>query len=227
MAAITNKTMPYAHTISAHNYHFGSLKDLLAKASPLRSGDQLAGVAAVDAQERVAAQLALADVPLATFLSETVVPYEDDEVTWLILDTHNNEAFAPVSHLTVGDFRNWLLGDNANAQTLAALAPGLTPEMTAAVSKICRLQDLILIARKCQVVTRFRSTIGLPGRLATRLQPNHPTDNLQGIAASLLDGLLLGSGGQRQRAPGGAAAAHAGRGDWPLRHSEARFTVRC
>jgi ethanolamine ammonia-lyase large subunit len=186
--------MPYAHTISAHSYYFNSLKDLLAKASPLRSGDQLAGVAAAYAQERVAAQMALADVPLKAFLNEVIVPYETDEVTRLILDTHDAAAFAPVSHLTVGDFRNWLLGDNANAQTLAALAPGLTPEMVAAVSKICRLQDLILIARKCQVVTRFRSTIGLPGRLATRLQPNHPTDNMQGIAASLLDGLLLGSG---------------------------------
>ena len=186
--------MPYAHTIAVHSYQFDSLRTLLAKASPLRSGDQLAGVAAADAQERVAAQMALAEVPLATFLIEAVVPYESDEVTRLILDTHDASAYAPVSHLTVGDFRNWLLGDHANAQTLAALAPGLTPEMVAAVSKICRLQDLILIARKCQVVTRFRSTIGLPGRLATRLQPNHPTDDLQGIAASLLDGLLLGSG---------------------------------
>jgi len=170
------------------------LRTLLAKASPLRSGDQLAGVAAADAQEWVAAQMALADVPLATFLNEVVVPYEADEVTRLIIDTHNAVAFAPVRHLTVGDFRNWLLSDLANTQTLAALAPGLTPEMVAAVSKICRLQDLILIARKCQVVTRFRSTLGLPGRLATRLQPNHPTDDAHGIAASLLDGLLLGSG---------------------------------
>ena len=186
--------MHYAHTIGTRRYLFNDLRTLLAKASPLRSGDQLAGVAAIDAQERVAAQMALADVPLATFLHDAVVPYEADEVTRLILDTHDAVAFAPVSHLTVGDFRNWLLSDNANAHTLAALAPGLTPEMVAAVSKLCRLQDLILIARKCQVVTHFRNTLGLPGRLATRLQPNHPTDDLQGIAASLLDGLLLGSG---------------------------------
>ncbi|MDD2880553.1 MAG: ethanolamine ammonia-lyase subunit EutB [Rhodoferax sp.] len=186
--------MPYAHTIGTRHYRFDDLRTLLAKASPERSGDQLAGVAAANAQERVAAQMALADVPLSTFLHEAVVPYEDDEVTRLILDTHDVAAFAPVRHLTVGDFRNWLLSDNATSQTLAALAPGLTPEMVAAVSKICRVQDLILIARKCQVVTRFRSTIGLAGRLATRLQPNHPTDDLQGIAASLLDGLLLGSG---------------------------------
>ena len=186
--------MPYAHTVNAKVHRFDSLRTLLAQASPERSGDQLAGVAAANAQQRVAAQMALAEVPLVTFLSEVVVPYETDEVTRLIIDTHDAAAFAPVSHLTVGDFRNWLLGDNATTQTLAALAPGLTPEMVAAVSKICRLQDLILIARKCQVVTRFRSTIGLPGRLATRLQPNHPTDDQQGIAASLLDGLLLGSG---------------------------------
>ncbi len=186
--------MPYIHSLGAIRYSFDSLRTLMAKASPLRSGDQLAGVAAADAQERVAAQMALADVPLANFLNEAVVPYETDEVTRLILDTHDTAAFASVRHLTVGDFRNWLLGDNANAQTLAALAPGLTPEMVAAVSKLCRLQDLVLIARKCQVVTRFRSTIGLAGRLATRLQPNHPTDDMQGIAASLLDGLLLGSG---------------------------------
>ena len=186
--------MTYAHTQSSHNYRFDDLRTLLARASPLRSGDQLAGVAAGKAQERVAAQMALAELPLRTFLNETVVPYEDDEVTRLIIDTHNAAAFAPVSHLTVGDFRNWLLGDTATSETLAALAPGLTPEMVAAVSKLCRVQDLVLIARKCQVVTRFRGTLGLAGRLATRLQPNHPTDDAAGIAASLLDGLLMGSG---------------------------------
>ena len=186
--------MTYAHTLAAHSYRFADLRTLLARASPLRSGDQLAGVAAASAQERIAAQLALADLPLRTFLNETVVPYEDDEVTRLIIDTHDATAFAPVSHLTVGDFRNWLLGDAATRETLAALAPGLTPEMVAAVSKLCRVQDLVLIARKCQVVTRFRGTLGLPQRLATRLQPNHPTDDAAGIAASLLDGLLMGSG---------------------------------
>jgi ethanolamine ammonia-lyase large subunit len=186
--------MRYFHTLASHTYRFADLRTLLACASPLRSGDQLAGVAAASAQERVAAQMALADLPLATFLNEAVVAYESDEVTRLIIDTHDAAAFAPVSHLTVGDFRNWLLGDAATSNTLAALAPGLTPEMVAAVSKLCRLQDLALIARKCRVVTRFRSTLGLPGRLATRLQPNHPTDDAAGIAASLLDGLLMGSG---------------------------------
>jgi len=186
--------MAYQHTIGQHRHHWADLRTLMACASPLRSGDRLAGVAAADSQERVAAQMALAALPLSTFLNEAVVPYEDDEVTRLIMDTHNAAAFAPVAHLTVGDFRNWLLGDAADTTALTALAPGLTPEMVAAVSKLCRVQDLALIARKCCVVTRFRGTLGLPGRLATRLQPNHPTDDMAGIAASLLDGLLMGSG---------------------------------
>ncbi len=186
--------MRYSHTLGAHTYRFDDLRTLMARATPPRSGDRLAGVAASSAQERVAAQMALAALPLTTFLNEAVVPYEDDAVTRLIIDTHYAAAFAPVSHLTLGDFRNWLLGDAATPEALATLAPGLTPEMVAAVSKLCRLQDLVLVARKCRVVTRFRGTLGLPQRLATRLQPNHPTDAAAGIAASLLDGLLHGSG---------------------------------
>lgn len=186
--------MAYSHTIASQHYQFADLRTLMARASPARSGDQLSGVIAQTMQERLAAQMALAALPLKTFLNECVVPYEDDEVTRLIVDSHDNAAFAPVSHLTVGDFRNWLLGDAATTASLASLAPGLTPEMVAAVSKICRLQDLVLIARKCSVVTRFRGTIGMSGRLATRLQPNHPTDDATGIAASLLDGLLHGCG---------------------------------
>ena len=184
----------FSHTAGLRNYGFRDLKDLLAKATPLRSGDVLAGIAAATDEERVAAQMALADLPLTAFLSQAVVPYEADEVTRLFIDGHDRAAFAPLSHLTVGDFRNWLLGDAADSQMLAAVAPGVTPEMAAAVCKIMRNQDLILVARKCQVTTAFRSTIGLPGRLSTRLQPNHPTDDAAGIAASLLDGLLYGSG---------------------------------
>jgi ethanolamine ammonia-lyase large subunit len=186
--------MSFAHSVGARRYVFDDLRTLLARATPVRSGDRLAGVAADSAQERVAAQMALADLPLTAFLNEAVVPYEDDAVTRLIVDSHDAEAFAPVRHLTVGDFRNWLLGDAADSAALAALAPGLMPEMVAAVSKLCRVQDLVLIARKCHVRTRFRNTIGGPGRLATRLQPNHPTDDAAGIAASLLDGLLHGCG---------------------------------
>ena len=186
--------MSFTHTIGARRYVFDDLRTLMARATPLRSGDQLAGVAAANAQERVAAQMALADLPLTRFLTEAVVPYEEDAVTRLIFDSHDARALMPVRHLTVGEFRNWLLGDAADADSLAALAPGLMPEMVAAVSKLCRLQDLVLIARKCSVVTRFRGSIGLPGRLATRLQPNHPTDDAAGIAASLLDGLLHGCG---------------------------------
>lgn len=184
----------YSHTLAGNNWHFGDLKNLMAKATPLRSGDCLAGVAALSAEERVAAQMALAELPLTTFLNECVVDYDADEVTRLIIDDHDASAFAPVRHLTVGDFRNWLLSDAADEAALARLAAGITPEMAAAVSKIMRVQDLVLVARKCRVTTRFRNTIGLAGRLSTRLQPNDPTDNPAGIAASLLDGLLYGSG---------------------------------
>ena len=189
--------MPHSalrHTVGSQTYQFPDLGTLMARASPARSGDALAGVAAGSAQERVAAQMALADLPLARFLSEALVPYEDDEVTRLIVDTHDPSAFAPIRHLSVGDFRNWLLSDAADSATLAAVAPGITPEMAAAVSKIMRNQDLILVAKKCGVVSAFRNTMGLPGRMATRLQPNHPTDDPSGIAASMLDGLLYGSG---------------------------------
>jgi ethanolamine ammonia-lyase large subunit len=184
----------YRATIGQRRYVFGDLKTLLGKASPLRSGDQLAGVAAESGEERVAAQFALADLPLRTFLADAVVPYETDEVTRLIADSHDPAAFAPIAHLTVGGFRDWLLADTTTPEILTALAPGVTPEMAAAVSKISRLQDLIIMAAKCRVVTAFRTTVGLPGRLSVRLQPNHPTDDSRGIAASILDGLLLGAG---------------------------------
>jgi ethanolamine ammonia-lyase large subunit len=184
----------YKHAVGATTYAFRDLKDLMAKATPARSGDMLAGVAAGSAAERVAAQMALADLPLTAFLNQALVPYEDDEVSRLILDTHAAQAFAPISHLTVGDFRNWLLDEETDSARLAAVAPGITPEMAASVSKIMRNQDLILAASKCQVTTAFRSTLGLPGTLSTRLQPNHPTDDPGGIAASILDGLLFGSG---------------------------------
>src|SRR6476646_4402122 len=184
----------HSRTIGAHRYTFPDLKTLLARATPLRSGDQLAGLAAETGEERIAAQFALADLPLRTFLNEPVVPYEADEVTRLIIDVHDKAAFARIAHLTVGDFRDWLLSDEATADALGALASGVTPEMAAAVSKISRLQDLMVMAAKCSVVTRFRNTVGLPGRLSVRLQPNHPSDDPRGIAASILDGLLLGAG---------------------------------
>jgi ethanolamine ammonia-lyase large subunit len=184
----------YSATIGTRRYAFPDLKSLLAKASPARSGDQLAGVAAESGEERVAAQFTLADLPLKAFLNEVVVPYEIDEITRLMIDTHDHAAFAPIAHLTVGGFRDWLLADATTSTVLAAVAPSVTSEMAAAVSKISRLQDLIVMAAKCSVTTAFRDTIGLPGRLSVRLQPNHPTDDPHGIAASILDGLLLGSG---------------------------------
>jgi ethanolamine ammonia-lyase large subunit len=184
----------FTHVVGPTTHTFADLRTLLARATPARSGDALAGLAADSAEQRVAAQMALAALPLSTFLNQVVVPYESDEVTRLIIDSHDAAAFAPISHLTVGDFRNWLLSDAVDAAALAAVAPGITPEMAAAVSKIMRLQDLILVASKCRVVTAFRNTIGLPQRFSTRLQPNHPTDDPRGIAASILDGLLYGSG---------------------------------
>ncbi len=186
--------MTYQQHVGVTKYRFADLKTLMAKATPARSGDYLAGVAASTYAERMAARLCLAAVPLKQFLQEALIPYEQDEVTRLIMDTHDAKAFAPISHLTVGDFRDWLLGDAADSLTLAAVAKGITPEMAAAVSKLMRNQDLILVAQKCRVITRFRNSIGLAGHLSSRLQPNHPTDDARGIAASILDGLLYGSG---------------------------------
>lgn len=185
--------MRYRCTLSAQVLEFRDLKHVLAAASPMRSGDYLAGIGAASAQERMAARHVLADIPLKQFLHEAVIPYEDDDITRLILDGHDTLAFAPVSHLTVGSFREWLLACQDSA-ALSALAPGLTPEMVAAVSKLMRNQDLIAVARKCRVISRFRNTIGLPGHLSVRLQPNHPTDDARGIAASTLDGLMYGAG---------------------------------
>jgi ethanolamine ammonia-lyase large subunit len=176
------------------SYQFDSLCELMAKATPLRSGDELAGVAAASAEERVAAQFCLADVPLKQFLDDPLVPYEIDEVSRLIVDQHDPSAYAVVSSMTVGQFREWLLQYETDSAALASLAPGITPEMAAAAAKLMSNQDLILVARKCRVVTAFRCTIGLPGRLSVRLQPNHPTDDLRGISASILDGLLYGCG---------------------------------
>src|ERR1700743_377652 len=186
--------MGYTHTVGNRTWRFNDLKTLLAKASPLRSGDELAGIAAENEEERMIARMALADVPLKRFLAEGVIPYEADEVPRLILDTHDETAFAEISHLTIGDFRNWLLSHTTDTATLARTAPGITPEMAAAVLKLMRNQDLILVAQKCRVVTRFRNTIGLERRMSVRLQPNHPPDDAKGIAASMLDGLLYGCG---------------------------------
>ncbi len=186
--------MHYRVAVQGKSYHFDDLRALLAAASPARAGDRLAGLAATSEEERVAARHALADVPLTDLLAEPVVPYEVDEVTRLIVDTHDDAAFSPIRSLTVGGFREWLLSDDASSEQLKALAPGLTPEIVAAVSKLMRNQDLVAIARKARVVTAFRDTLGLPGRLSVRIQPNHPTDDPAGILASIVDGLLFGCG---------------------------------
>jgi len=184
----------YQLTLGRRTYKFADLKDVLAKASPHRSGDVLAGLAAESAEERVAAKYVLSELPLRVFLEKPLIPYETDEVTRLIIDRHDAAAFGPVSGFSVGEFRDHLLSDETDTAALSALASGLTPEMVAAVSKLMRFQDLIVVARKCRVVTRFRTTIGLGGRFSTRLQPNHPTDDPKGILASILDGLLFGIG---------------------------------
>src|SRR6202045_3281508 len=184
----------YRHPIDTTAYVFDDLRDLLAKAAPPRSGDRLAGIAAETAAQMIAARIALADVPLKQFLHEAVVAYEDDEITRLIIDTHNKSAFAAISSLTVGSFRDWLLSDAATSEVLKRLSRGVTPEMAAAGSKLMRNQDLILVAKKCQVTSAFRNTIGLRGRMSVRLQPNHPFDDAKGITASILDGIMLGSG---------------------------------
>jgi ethanolamine ammonia-lyase large subunit len=186
--------MVYRHTIDATTYVFENLRDLLAKATPPRSGDRLAGIAADSAEQMIAARIALADIPLKQFLHETVIPYEDDEITRLIIDTHDASAFAGISSLTVGSFRDWLLSDAANGEVLKKLSRGITAEMAAAVSKLMRNQDLILVAKKCEVTSAFRNTIGLRGRMSVRLQPNHPFDDARGITASILDGIVFGSG---------------------------------
>lgn len=184
----------YEFPLGSRKYRFRDLKDLMAKASPLKSGDCLAGIAADTEEERMAAKFALAEMPLNTFLTEALIPYGDDEVTRLIMDSHDPLAFDPIAAMTVGDFRDWLLAYDTDTQTLRAVAPGITPEMAAAVSKLMRNQDLILVASKIEVISRFRTTIGRKGCLSTRLQPNHPTDDPQGIAVSILDGLLNGAG---------------------------------
>ncbi len=186
--------MGYRVAIGTRSYLFSDLKELMAKATPPRSGDRLAGLAAESMEEMMAARMALADLPLRTFLHEALIPYETDEVTRLIVDGHDPAAFAPIASFTVGAFRDWLCSDAATTEVLARLAPGITPEMAAAVSKLMRNQDLILVARKCRVVTRFRNTLGLPGRMAVRIQPNHPTDDAAGILASTIDGLSYGCG---------------------------------
>ncbi|RKD88269.1 ethanolamine ammonia-lyase subunit EutB [Mangrovibacterium diazotrophicum] len=186
--------MEYSFSLKNTRYLFDNLRVLMAKATLFRSGDALAKIAASTNEERVAAQYALSEVPLANFLNEDLIPYEKDEITRLIIDDHDKEAFEPISDLTVGEFRDWLLSDYATTATLTRLGPGLTPEMVAAVSKIMRNQDLIKVAHKCEVISRFRTTVGLKGTLSVRLQPNNPVDNKTGIAASIVDGLMYGCG---------------------------------
>ena len=186
--------MAFSCTTRGVTYRFDSLRTLLAKSTPARSGDELAGLAADSARERAAAQMALADTPLTTFLNEALVPYEADEVTRLIVDSHDAAAFQSVAGLTVGEFRDWLLSDDATGDVLSALSPGIHTGdgRRRRQADACAGPDRG--RAQIHVVTRFRTTVGLPGRMSTRLQPNHPTDDPTGIAISMLDGLRMGSG---------------------------------
>ena len=186
--------MSYKINLRGRVYEFEDLKTVLAKATPKRSGDELAEVAAEDSKERIAAQRCLSELPLKVFLEDLVIPYEDDEVTRLIIDEHDAEAFQPISTLSVGEFRDYLLSYAVNGETIKKMAPGLIPEMVAAVSKIMRNQDLISVAQKIEVVTKFRNTLGLKDRFSVRLQPNNPSDEPKAIAASIIDGLMYGCG---------------------------------
>ena len=183
-----------ASTIRGTSYRFASVKEVLAKANPPKSGDDLAGISARDAVERVAARAVLANLTLRDLREHPVVPYEQDELTRLVEDELDEQAFRAVAHLTVGQFREWLLDIETSGPTLRAVAPGLTPEMAAAASKLMSNFDLMTVGAKCQVVVRANSTLGLPGRLSSRCQPNHPTDDVEGILASAREGLAYGCG---------------------------------
>ena len=180
--------------VGVNVYQFATLAELMAQATPARSGDELAGVAAPSHEARLAARRALAELPLKTFLNHPLIDPEIDDVSQLILTQHQSDAFLPISDLTVGEFRDWLLEYSTSTERLKSVTWGITPEMAAAVSKLMRNQDLILVASKIRNVTRFRNTIGLPGRLSVRIQPNHPTDHPQAVAASILEGLMYGCG---------------------------------
>lgn len=186
--------MSYHHTIRGERFVFADLRELLAKANEEKSGDRLAGIAAGTERERVAAKLALSEVPLDDILQRPLIDPDHDDVSRLILERHDATAFAPIRGLTVGQFREYLLADNVGETELRQLAPGITPELAAAVAKLMGNKDLVLVARKIRQVTRCRNTVGQRGVLAIRAQPNHPADDVKGIALAALDGLLYGCG---------------------------------
>lgn len=181
-------------TIRGAAWSFRSVKEVLAKANPRKSGDDLAGVSARDDVERVAARAVLSRITLAELRENPVVPYEADEITRIVEDHLDAAAFRAVKDLTVGQFREWLLSESTSGSQIRAVSPGLTPEMVAATCKLMSNMDLMVAGAKCEVVVRANSTLGLPGRLSSRLQPNHPTDDVQGILCSTREGLAYGCG---------------------------------
>lgn len=170
------------------------MKEVLAKANAPKSGDDQAGISAADAVERVAARAVLSHVTLAELRENPVIPYEEDEITRIVEDTLDPAAYGAVSHLTVGQFREWLLEATTDGETIRSISPGLTPEMVAAVAKLCSNMDLMTIGKKCEVVVRANNTLGLPGRMSSRVQPNHPSDDVEGILISAREGLSYACG---------------------------------
>ncbi len=186
--------MKLSATIRGSTWSFGSVREVLAKANPPKSGDDLAGVSARDPVERVAARAVLSQLTLAELREHPVVPYEIDALTRLVEDSLDGSAFAAVKHLSVGQFREWLLDNRTTGERIRSVSPGLTPEMAAAVCKLMSNLDLLVAGQKCEVVVRCNNTLGLPGRFSSRLQPNHPTDDVQGILFSAREGLSYGCG---------------------------------
>ncbi len=186
--------MKLAATIRGVGYRFDTVCEVLAKANPPKSGDELAGIAASDAVERVAARAVLSELTLAQLRAHPVVPYEQDELTRMVEDTLDERAFAAVGHLSVAQLREWLLQTETSGAQIRAVSPGLTPEMAAAVCKLMSNLDLMVAAAKCEVVVRANNTLGLPGRMSSRVQPNHPTDDAEGILLSAREGLVYGCG---------------------------------
>lgn len=186
--------MPYSQVLRNERFVFADLRELLAKSSESKSGDLLAGIAATSERERIAAKMALADVPLQAFLKQPVIDPEIDDVSRLILDHHPSEAFQLFASMTIGELREWMLQRFSQPSAYDELKNILTPEMVSALTRVLSNKELVALASKIRNITRCRNTIGLPGTLGVRIQPNHPTDNLKGIIASSMDGIMLGSG---------------------------------
>lgn len=186
--------MNLSTTIRGERFVFDDLRDLFARANEPKAGDQLAGIAAQSMRERAAARRVLADLSLREIVDHPVIDPTQDEVSRLIVESHDREAFAAIADFSVGQFREWLLDDSTDGEAIAAVRAGITPEVAASTARLMGNLDLMVAASKVRVVTRCRNTLGEPGVFGVRVQPNHPTDDVAGILLSAIDGLLFGSG---------------------------------